>query len=374
MAQPHSEDEGLIAEAEHRAAQMRSDEHPLGRRGTTWNRHAPFYVGLMASAGVAVTYCVFHLLAAISSVLILVGLAMFLALGLEPAVSWLVNHRFPRWSAVLLVVLVAFGALAAFLAAAIPPLVEQGTQLVHQIPHYLQVAQDHSSFIGGINERFDVQHRIAEFVNREGDAAFSDLLRAGTAVFGAIADLGIVAVLTIYFLVDMPRIRATVYRLVPHSRRPRAILLGDEVFAKVGAYVGGNVMTSIIAGVATFIWCAAFGVPYAVLLGVLVAMFDLIPYGSTVAGFVVAAVALTVSIPVAAATLAFYIGFRWFEDYVLTPKVIGRVVNVPAGVTVVAVLIGGALLGIVGVLVAIPIAAAIQVLAQELLFPALDEA
>ncbi|WP_457769514.1 AI-2E family transporter [Mycobacteroides chelonae] len=374
MAQPHSEDEGPIAEAERRAAQIRSDQHPLGRRGTTWNRHAPFYVGLMASAGVAVTYGVVHLLAAMSSVLILVGLAMFVALGLEPAVSWLVNHRCPRWAAVSVVVLVAFGALAAFLAAAIPPLVEQGTQLVHQTPRYIQAAQDHSSFIGQINDRFDVQRQIGEFVNREGDTAFSDLLRAGTAVFGALADLGIVAVLTIYFLVDMPRIRATVYRLVPHSRRPRAVLIGDEVFAKVGAYVGGNVVTSIIAGVATFIWCAAFDVPYAVLLGVLVAMFDLIPYGSTVAGIVVAAVALTVSIPVAAGTLAFYVGFRWFEDYVLTPKVIGRVVKVPAGVTVVAVLIGGALLGIVGVLVAIPIAAAVQVLAQELLFPALDEA
>ncbi|OHU44683.1 AI-2E family transporter [Mycobacteroides chelonae] len=374
MAQPHSEDEGPIAEAERRAAQIRSDQHPLGRRGTTWNRHAPFYVGLMASAGVAVTYGVVHLLAAMSSVLILVGLAMFVALGLEPAVSWLVNHRCPRWAAVSVVVLVAFGALAAFLAAAIPPLVEQGTQLVHQTPRYIQAAQDHSSFIGQINDRFDVQRHIGEFVNREGDTAFSDLLRAGTAVFGALADLGIVAVLTIYFLVDMPRIRATVYRLVPHSRRPRAVLIGDEVFAKVGAYVGGNVVTSIIAGVATFIWCAAFDVPYAVLLGVLVAMFDLIPYGSTVAGIVVAAVALTVSIPVAAGTLAFYVGFRWFEDYVLTPKVIGRVVKVPAGVTVVAVLIGGALLGIVGVLVAIPIAAAVQVLAQELLFPALDEA
>ncbi|WP_237158257.1 AI-2E family transporter [Mycobacteroides franklinii] len=373
MAQPHSEDEGPIAEAERRAAQMRSDGHPLGRRGTTWNRHAPFYVGLMASAGVAVTYGAIQLLAAMSSVLILIGLAMFLALGLEPAVSWLVIHRFPRWSAVLVVVLVAFGVLAAFLAAAIPPLVEQGTQLIQQTPHYLQAAQDHSSIIGQINDRLDVQHRVGEFVNREGETAFSDLLRAGTAVFGALTDIGIVGVLTIYFLIDMPRIRATVYRLVPHSRRPRTVLIGDEVFAKVGAYVGGNVMTSIIAGVATFIWCAAFDVPYAVLLGVFVAIFDLIPYGSTVAGIVVAAVALTVSIPVTVATLAYYVAFRWFEDYVLTPKVIGRVVKVPAGVTVVAVLIGGALLGIVGVLVAIPIAAAIQLLAQELLFPALDE-
>ncbi|WP_234707967.1 AI-2E family transporter [Mycobacteroides immunogenum] len=374
VAQPHSEDEGPIAEAERRAAQIRSDEHPLGRRGTTWNRHAPFYVGLTASVGVAVTYGAVQLLGAMSSVLTLIGLAMFLALGLEPAVSWLVIHKFPRWAAVLTVVLIAFGVLAAFLAAAIPPLVEQGTQLVQQAPHYLQSAQDHSSLVGRINERFGVQQRVGDFVNKEGQTAFSDLLRAGTAVFGAITDVGIVVVLTIYFLIDMPRIRAAVYRLVPHSRRPRAVLIGDEVFAKVGAYVGGNLTTSIIAGLATFIWCVAFDVPYAVLLGVFVAIFDLIPYGSTIAGVVVAAVALTVSVPIAVATLAFYACFRWFEDYVLTPKVIGRVVKVPAGVTVVAVLIGGALLGIVGVLVAIPVAAAIQVLAQELLFPALDEA
>lgn len=193
-------------------------------------------------------------------------------------------------------------------------------------------------------------------------------------MFGALADLGIVVVLTVYFLADLPRLRATLYRLAPRSRRPRAILLGDEVFSKVGAYVMGNVMTSVIAGVATFIWCIIFDVPYPLLLGAFVAILDLVPYGSTVAGFVVALAALTVSIPVSIATIAFYIVFRWFEDYLLVPKVIGRVVKVPGVVTVVAVLIGAALLGIVGALVAIPVAAALQLLVQELLFPALDDA
>jgi predicted PurR-regulated permease PerM len=164
------------------------------------------------------------------------------------------------------------------------------------------------------------------------------------------------------------------YRLVPRSRRPRAILLGDEVLAKVGAYFLGNVATSVIAGAATFVWCTIFDVPYALLLGVFVAILDLIPYGSTVAGVVVALVALTVSIPVSIATVAFYLVFRWFEDYLLVPKVIGRAVKVPGGVTVVAVLIGAALQGFVGALVAIPVAAALQLLTQELLFPALDEA
>ena len=110
------------------------------------------------------------------------------------------------------------------------------------------------------------------------------------------------------------------------------------------------------------------------LLGVFVAILDLFPYGSTVAGIVVALVALTVSIPVAIATVAFYVVFRLSEDYLLVPKIIGRAVKVPGGVTVVAVLIGAALLGVVGALIAIPVAAAVQLLADELLFPALDKA
>jgi predicted PurR-regulated permease PerM len=179
----------------------------------------------------------------------------------------------------------------------------------------------------------------------------------------------------VYFLADMPRIRTTLYRLVPHTRRPRVILIGDEVFAKVGAYVLGNVLISIIAGVATFIWLMAFGVPYPLLLGIFVALLDLVPVvGSTIAGVVVGAVALTVSLPVCIATVVFFVVFRLAEDYLLVPKIIGRAVKVPALITVVAVLIGGALLGIVGALVAIPIAAALQLLTQEILFPRLDKA
>jgi predicted PurR-regulated permease PerM len=374
VGQPHSENEGPIAHAETLAAQMRSDEHPLGPRGRRIDRRSPFYLGLMASAGVAVTYGAVRVLGSASSVLALILVALFFALGLEPAASWLVNRNLPRWAAVTLVVLVAFILLAGSVAAAIPPLAQQAGELIDQAPRYLQQAQDHSSVIGRLNDRFHLQQRITDTFKGSGEPVFSGLVKAGSAVFGALADLGIVAVLTVYFLVDMPRIRATLYRLVPGSRRPRAILLGDEILAKVGAYVLGNVTTSAIAGVATFVWCLALDVPYPVLLGAFVAILDLIPYGSTVAGAVVAVVALTVSIPVGIATLAFYIVFRWFEDYLLVPKVIGRAVKVPAGVTVVAVLIGAALLGIVGALVAIPVAAALQLLTQELLFPALDDA
>ena len=328
----------------------------------------------MAAAGVAVTYAAVRLLYAASSVLVLIGAAMFFALGLEPAVSGLVNRKLPRWAAVSVVVVVVFGVLAGAVAAAIPPLVAQARQFIEQLPHYVQQAQDHSTVIGSLNGRFHVQQEITDTLHGAGAPAFGGLLKAGETVFGAVSHVGIVAVMTIYFLADMRRIRAMMYRLVPNSRRPRAILLGDEVMAKVGDYVFGNVLTSLIAGAATFVWCFSFHVPYALLLGLFVAIVDLFPYGSSVGGVVVALVALTVSIPVSIATVAFYMAFRLAEDYLLTPKIIGRAVRVPGGVTVVAVLIGAALLGVVGALVAIPVAAALQLLAAELLFPILDDA
>ncbi|HEV7582412.1 MAG TPA: AI-2E family transporter, partial [Mycobacterium sp.] len=279
----------------------------------------------------------------------------------------------PRWAATTLVFAIFLALLGAFVGSAIPPLAQQAGELIHEAPHYIQQAQDHSSAVGRLNDRFHLQQRITDAVNGSGGSVLNEVVSAGTAIFEAVADILIVAVLTVYFLVDMPRIRTTLYRLVPHSRRPRAILIGDEVFAKVGAYVLGNVLISIIAGIATFIWLMAFSVPYPLLLGIFVAVFDLIPViGSTIAGVVVAAVALTVSLPVCVGSIVFFVVFRLAEDYLLVPKIIGRAVKVPALTTIVAVLIGGALLGMVGALVAIPIAAALQLLAEEILFPRLD--
>jgi predicted PurR-regulated permease PerM len=181
-------------------------------------------------------------------------------------------------------------------------------------------------------------------------------------------------VLTVYFLADLPRIRALGYRFVPHARRPRAILIGDDILAKIGGYVLGNLVISVIAAVLTFIWLLSFGVPYAFLLSVLVALLDLVPVvGSTVAGIIVALVALTVSLPVCLLTIGFFVVYRFFEDYVLVPRLIGRAVEVPALLTVVAVLIGAGLLGVIGALVAIPAAAAVVLIAKEIWFPRLDE-
>lgn len=185
----------------------------------------------------------------------------------------------------------------------------------------------------------------------------------------------IVVVLTIYLLADLPRVRAGLYRLAPDSRRPRVILIGDEIIAKVGAYVLGNLAISIISGAVTVIWLLTFGVPYALLLGLFVAILDLVPVvGSTIGGIVASLVALTVSPLTALLTAGFYVLYRLVEDYLLVPRIIGRVMKVPALLTVIAVLLGAGLLGIIGALVAIPLAAALLLVLREVITPRLDRA
>lgn len=373
VARPHRESEGPVAAAEETAARMRSGR-AFGPRGQRFDWSSPFFLGLAASAGVAVTYGVIHLLGSASTALALVFAALFFALGLEPAVSALVNRKMPRWAAVTIVLVVVFAVIAGSIAAVIPPLVEQARQFIEQAPHYVQEAQNHSSVIGRLNDRFHVQQRIADALNSAATPALGSAVKVGKTVAGVASHVGIVAVMTVYFLAGLPDIRATFYRFIPKSRRPRAILIGDEVFAKFGDYLYGNVLTSVVAGAATSAWCVIFHIPYALLLGVFVAILDLFPYGSSIAGTIVALIALTVSIPIAIATVAFYVVFRLAEDYLLTPKIIGRAVKVSGGVTVVAVLIGAELMGVIGALAAIPIAAALQLLVQELVFPAIDEA
>ena len=366
--------QGRIQEALDTAAEVAERTGGLGQPGRPVNRRSPFMIGLMAAFGVAVAYGLIELIVKARSVLIIVGLAMFIAAGLDPIVGWLVRHRFPRWAAVLTVIICGVGIVGGFLAAAIPPLASEATALAHQIPHYVNDLQNRNSQLGKLNAKYHIQQRLTTLVSSRGGSLVGGVVGAGTLVVGTVSEILAIVVFSIYFLAGLPQIKMFTYRLIPHSRRPRAILLGDEIFAKVGGYVLGNFITSAIAGVGTYVWLLAWGVPYPLLLGIFVAFLDLIPViGSTVGGAIVSLVALTVSLPVALATLGFYVAYRLAEDYLIVPRIMGRTVELPAIVSLVAVLVGGVLLGIVGALVAIPVAAAIRLLLQEIAFRKLDK-
>jgi predicted PurR-regulated permease PerM len=366
--------EDRIQEALETAAAVAEETGGLGDPGRPINRRSPFMIGMLGAFGVAVTYGLVELFIRARAVLIIIGLAMFIAAGLDPVVGWLVRHRFPRWAAVLTVIIAGVAIVGGFLAAAIPPIASEGTALAHQIPHYVTTLQDRNSQLGKLNTKFHIQQRLTTLVTSGGSSLVGGVLGAGELVLSTASSILAVIVLSIYFLAGLPRIKVFAYRLVPHSRRPRTILIGDEILAKVGGFVLGNFLTSLIAGAGTYFWMLAFGIPYPLLLGLFVAFLDLIPVvGSTVGGAVVTLVALTVSLPVAIGTLIFYIAYRLAEDYLIVPRIMGRTVQVPAIVSLVAVLIGGVLLGIIGALVAIPVAAAVRLLLNEILITRQDK-
>jgi predicted PurR-regulated permease PerM len=375
-ADPSAEEEGdLVAEAHAEAATLADDDQVLGTPGPPVNRRSPFMIGLLGAAGVAVTYEAGRLLLTAAGVLVLVGIALFLAVGLEPVVHWLLRSRMPRALAVAIVALAILGGIGGFLALAIPPVVAQVEAFSRQIPTYVAQIHDHSSTLGRLDARYHIEQHVTNVVAGSESKLTSGLLGAGQIVLSATAATVTVLILTVYLLIDLPRIRRLAYRLTPAARRPRVILIGDEISAKVGRYVLGNLLTSLIAGVGTFLWLLAFGVPYPIVLGIMVAILDLIPIvGSTLAGVIVSLIALTVSLPVATATAIFYVVYRLLEDYLIVPRVIGHAVEIPATATVVAVLIGGTAFGLLGALLAIPAAAAIDILLRETVYPRLDQA
>ena len=362
-----------MREAARVAAAQAEETGGLGRLGRPMNRRSPFFIGMAGAAGVAVTIGLVELVIRARSVLVLIGLALFIAIGLDPVVKWLTRRRVPRWAAVIIVLLGVLGVIGGFLAAAIPPLAAQTAKLIAELPHYAHTLQSHNSQLGRLNMKYHVEQRLSHLLATRGSSLVGGVLGAGALVLGALAATLAVIVLVVYFLAGLPQIKLFAYRLAPHSRRARAILIGDEIFTKVGGFVLGNVVTSVIAGVGTYLWMLAFGIPYPILLALFVAIMDLIPViGSTIGGAVVTLVALTVSLPVSIATLAFYIAYRLAEDYLLVPRIMGSTVKVPAVVSLVAVLVGGALMGIIGALVAIPAAAALRLLLDEVTFRRLD--
>src|ERR1700761_5074944 len=368
------EAESRVQEAVEAAHEMADEPGGMGRLGRQVNRRSPFWIGMSGAFGVAVTFGLVELFLRSKGVLVVVGLALFIAVGLDPVVSWLTRRGWPRWAAVLAVLAGLAAIIGGFLATAVPPLTTQTTAPAHQIPTYIHQLQNHNSELGRLNDKYHIQSKLTSLLSSKGSSLIGGVLGAGELVISTFSEILGVIVLTIYFLAGLPTIKLFFYRLIPHSRRPRVILITDQITVKVGGYVLGNVLTSAIAGFGTFIWMIIFGIPYPALLGLLVAILDLIPViGSTIGGFIVTLIALTVSLPIAVATLAFYIVYRLAEDYLIVPRIMGRTVELPAVGSLVAVRLGGVLLGIVGALVAIPVAAGIRVILNEVTFPRMDK-
>jgi predicted PurR-regulated permease PerM len=344
-----------------------SDES-LGALGRPFDHRAPFFVGLTGALGVAVAYVIFRGMGDISSVLVIIGLSLFIAIGLDPILVFLVNRGIKRGVAVAVVTLGFVLVIAAFVLAAVSPLSHEISTLVKNYPRYRSNLAAGKGWAG----KLAVKLHLTSYLKGKSKLKIpiGGVLGAGKLVLSAAVAVISVVALTIYFLIALPGVKKLWLSLLPRSRRVRAGLLTDEVCSRVGGFMLGNLLTSLVSGILTYVWLLIFDVPYAVLLALLVALFDLIPLvGSTIAGVIVSLVALTKGVPVAIATVGFYVIYRYLEDYLLNPRVMQHTVKVTPGLTIIATLIGGVLLGLVGALVAIPVAATIHLILEEVAVP-----
>ncbi|WP_424887036.1 AI-2E family transporter [Streptomyces sp. XH2] len=344
--------------------------HGLRVRPTSSWFATAFSVGL----GLTLAYTMLETVLRISGILTLLLLALFVAISLEPVVAWLARRRLGRGPAVILVVIGLLAVLAGFLALVVPVISNEISGFAEAVPKWLKQLHDHHSTLGRLEDRYHLVSRArAQLGAGAGQAVIGGLLGAGHIVISAVTGTALVVVVTVYLMVGMEQLKRFAYRFVPLSRRAGVVGLSERILLRVGRYMLGNVITSAIAGLATFLWCVALDVPYAAVLGMFVALMDMVPVvGSTIGGVVVSLVALAVSFPVALGTAGFYTGFRLAEDYLIMPRAMTYAVNVHPIVTVVAVVIGGALLGVIGALIAIPVAAGLGIVLEESVFPRID--
>jgi predicted PurR-regulated permease PerM len=294
--------------------------------------------------------------------------SIFLALALNPAVEWFMRHGVKRrgYAAGLTYVL-ALVAIAGIGYAFIPTLVDQINEFVKALPGYVDDLTRGRGRLGFLQTKYHIVDKIRDAVNQGGASRVLGLTGTAISITKSVITLVIatitIAFLTFFMLLEGPVWMERIYSLLPARSRPRWRAIGRDVYRTVGGYVTGNLLISLIAGTLTTIVLLAVGVPYAVALGVIVAVLDLIPLaGATIAALVIGSVAFLHSVSAGIVVIVFFVVYQQIENQFLQPVIYGRTVQLSPLAVLVSVLIGAKLAGILGALGAIPIAGAIQVM------------
>ncbi len=352
------------------------EEHPFGAPGPPISRHSAFYKGFWTGLGAFTALALALAIRHVESVIVLLLVSIFLAVGLNPLVEWLERRSIRRRWAVLIVTLGLLGFVALFIVSLVPVLRDQINELIDNAPGWLDSLRRNQT-VKDLDEKYGVIDKVTQKLQDPSLAttAFGSIFSVGLAVLSALLNAFLVFVLTLYFLTSLPQIKKACYSLAPASRRERVTNLGDEILRGVGGYVSGAFLVALCAGVSSFVFLEIAGLgKYALALALVVAILDFIPLvGATIAAVLVSVVGFATSLGIGIACVVFYIIYQQIENYVLYPRVMRHSVDVPGIVTVVAVLVGGTLMGVVGALLAIPMAAAILLLVREIVVRRQDE-
>ncbi len=343
----------------------------------------PFRLGLLGGLGVLVAVAIGTVIGNLATVLTYVGAALFLALGLDPLVSWLEGRRFPRWAAILTVLIALLGVVTGLVFAIIPVIVAQVDMAIKTVPGVISDFNDGTLYdqIATALPWLPLDELITgvqDWINGlDLTSIGGGVLAVGATIANGATGAIIVLILTIFFVSSLASIKRGLYQLVPASRRETFVHLAEQVATSVGRYVIGQSALALVNGVLSFVFLTLvlplLGMPvsYSALLAFIAFLGSLVPLVGTISGSIVITllVLLFDGPPTAIWVGIYYLAYMQIEAYVLSPRIMASVVKVPGAIVVIAVVAGGSLLGVLGALVAIPVAAALMLIMEQVVVP-----
>ncbi len=346
-----------------------------------------FRLGLFGGLGVLVAVMIGTGIGNLATILTYVGAALFLALGVDPAVSFLEKRKFPRPLAIVTVLTAILAVFAGFIFAIIPVIADQVGNLITQVPKLVKTIGDQkalqewwSTYVNWIDYK-DALRNVQDWFSSNLENITSGVLNTVFTVVSSVFGGLIVLILMLYFVASLGGIKRSIYQLVPASKREKFIDISEQISSSVGRYVVGQVALGACNGVLSFLFLTVLGwilndpIEYAALLAFIAFLFSLVPLVGTITGSVIitALVWLFDGWPAVLIVGIWYLVYMQVEAYVLSPNIMNRAVKVPGVVVVIAALAGGTLLGILGALVAIPVAASILIIVKQVIIPRQNE-
>lgn len=342
-----------------------------------------FRVGLIGALGVGLAMLLMNMVGSLATVLTYIFVAFFLSLGLDPAVKGLQRRKVPQWAAILAVVVVFLIVVGGALFAIVPSLVDQTNSFISGFPEFAKTLLQQPWVLWiqhTFGASFDVKaitDAVQKFLSNPANISkiTGGLLKVGLGIASGVSGTLIVIILTLYFTASLDVIKKSTYALVPKSKRDGFAEMFEKVTSGVGKYVVGQIALAALNGILCFIMLTIIGGKAALVWAFVAFLLALIPLiGTVISAVTVSLSQLILASPLTAVViLVYFLIYMQVEAYLISPRVMNKAVSIPGSVVVIAALAGGELMGILGALVAIPIAASIILIIKEIAMPRLDE-
>ena len=369
-----------IKKAAASASQPKRKISNFGVSGLPINKTQPFYFGFVATLGVLTAIVLLRALESVSQIFVLILVSLFLATGLNPAVEALRKRNLSRGSAVAVIFSSVILFVVFFAFVVVPPVVNQGTNLIENAPQLLDDLMKNRT-INSLNDQFgliDTLQSRLNSVTSDGTlliSTFGGVIGVGQSILSGFFTALTILVLTLYFITSLPQAVSLGLSLVPASRRERVGKLTNAVIERVGLFVGSQILIAAMAGVFVVLLTSILGMPSPIAIGMIVFVVALIPLiGHFIGAGVVTLIALTQSPLIGLIAFVAYVLYVQIENYIVTPRIMKRTLSVPGAVTIISALIGSSLLGLVGGLLAVPVAASIILVLDEVVIPRANKA